>query len=101
MHVIHIGFLHSILIGFHICLLLSREVDILVLIRLAFLFSVIKGNAPVSSRISGAVPSAACTPMEMQDNAIPAAARAMVIFFISIYSFPAANELAVYAIILL
>lgn len=48
-----------------------------------------------------AVPSAACTPMEMQDNAIPAAARAMVIFFISIYSFPAANQLAVYDIILL
>ena len=53
MHIIHIGFLHSILIGFHICLLMGREVDVLVLIRLAFLFSVIKGNAPVSSRISG------------------------------------------------
>lgn len=35
-YVIHISFLYSILIGFHICLFLGGEVDVLVLVRLAF-----------------------------------------------------------------
>ncbi len=94
-YVIHISFLYSVLIGFHICLFLGGKVDVLVLVRLSFLFCVVKGNAPISSRIpcGGAVSGLNTHGNAGKRNSCSCESHGY--FFISIYSFHAVNELAV------
>lgn len=100
-YIIHISFLYSVLIGFYFCFFLGGQMDILVLVRLAFLFSVVKSNTPISSGIpcGGAISG-----LNAHGNAgkcDSCSCESHGYFFIYICSFHAVNKLAVYGIKLL